>query len=111
VPFEILLQDGRSSRCRESKHSRRGDQSACIPHCKDHTQIEAGGIALAAERAGFDNVKVGYDNNADDDIDDAGDDLVVSDDFSGTTITPTYDSNGNLTFDGTYKYTYDAWNP
>jgi hypothetical protein len=75
------------------------------------TEIEAGGIALAGEKARFDNVKVGYDNNADGDIDDAGDDLVANDDFGGTTITPTHDHNGNLTFDGTYRYTYDAWNP
>jgi YD repeat-containing protein len=53
---------------------------------------------------------VGYDGNADDDIDDAGDDLVVSSPFGSTAITPSHDDNGNLTDDGTYKYTYDAWN-
>ncbi|MEZ6084652.1 MAG: hypothetical protein R3E58_12120 [Phycisphaerae bacterium] len=26
------------------------------------------------------------------------------------TLPPTYDDNGNLTFDGNFKYTYDAWN-
>jgi YD repeat-containing protein len=55
-------------------------------------------------------LKVGYDGNADDDIDDAGDDLVVSSPFGSTAITPSHDDNGNLTDDGTYKYTYDAWN-
>ena len=29
--------------------------------------IEAGGVALASESAKFDDVRVGYDNNADDD--------------------------------------------
>lgn len=24
--------------------------------------------------------------------------------------TPTYDADGNLTYDGTQQYTYDAWN-
>ncbi len=67
-------------------------------------------MALAGEKAIFDNVKVGYDGNADDDIDDAGDDLVVNETFGGTDITPTCDYNGNLTFDGNFKYTYDAWN-
>jgi RHS repeat-associated protein len=55
-------------------------------------------------------LKVGYDGNADDDIDDAGDDLVVTSPFGSTAITPSHDDNGNLTDDGTYKYTYDAWN-
>jgi YD repeat-containing protein len=41
---------------------------------------------------------------------DAGDDLVVSSPFGSTAITPSHDDNGNLTDDGTYKYTYDAWN-
>jgi YD repeat-containing protein len=55
-------------------------------------------------------LKVGYDGNADDDIDDAGDDLVITSPFGSTAITPSHDDNGNLTDDGTYKYTYDAWN-
>jgi hypothetical protein len=56
-------------------------------------------------------LKVGYDGTADDDIDDAGDDLVVTSPFGSTAITPSHDDSGNLTDDGTYKYTYDAWNP
>jgi YD repeat-containing protein len=67
-------------------------------------------LALAGEKAKFAALKVGYDGNADDDIDDAGDDLVVSSPFGSTAITPSHDDNGNLTDDGTYKYTYDAWN-
>ena len=74
------------------------------------SDLAFGGVALAANKAKFDNVKVGYDNNADDDIDDGGDDLVLSETFSGTAITPGYDANGNLTDDGSYKYTYDPWN-
>ncbi|MCK4658817.1 MAG: hypothetical protein KAV82_04780, partial [Phycisphaerae bacterium] len=74
------------------------------------SELAAGGVALASEKAKFDNVKVGYDNNSDDDIDDAGDDLIANETFAATTITPTYDNSGNLTDDGTYKYTYDPWN-
>jgi len=73
------------------------------------TRIHELSVRNAHAHAG-DCVHGGYDGNADDDLDDAGDDLVISETFSGTTITPTYDDNGNLTFDGTYKYTYDAWN-
>lgn len=41
-------------------------------------EIDAGGVALAGDRALFDNVKVSYDNNADDDLDSAGDDWVIN---------------------------------
>ena len=60
----------------------------------------------AYEKAIFDNVAVGYDNNADDTIDY----YVINETFGGTSITPTHDHAGNLTYDGTYRYTYDAWN-
>jgi hypothetical protein len=53
----------------------------------------------------------GYDNNADGDILDAGDDIQVSDDFNSATVSLTYDNNGNLTDDGVLRYVYDAWNP
>ena len=56
------------------------------------SDIAAGGVALAGDTPKFDNVKVGYDNNADDDIDDGGDDLVVSDAFDATTVGFTYDA-------------------
>ena len=59
----------------------------------------------------FDDLKIGYDNNADDDIDDPGDDIIYDDDFAGTSISLTHDDNGNLTEGTTHKYTYDAWNP
>jgi RHS repeat-associated protein len=68
--------------------------------------VPTGNVALAGEKAIFDNVKVGYDTGSDDVIDD----YVVNETFGGTDITPTYDDNGNLTFDGSFKYTYDAWN-
>ncbi|MCO6439103.1 MAG: hypothetical protein J5J06_18575, partial [Phycisphaerae bacterium] len=71
-----------------------------------------GGVAFAADpSATVANVKIGYDNNADNDIDDAGDDLVVDiSDFSDTSHTPAYDDAGNLVDDGQYIYRYDAWN-
>jgi hypothetical protein len=72
--------------------------------------VPAGGLALAGEKPLSSVVKAGYDGNADDDLDDAGDNLAVNETFGSTTITPTYDHNGNLTFDGTFKYTYDVWN-
>ena len=34
------------------------------------SEVTGGGIALAGEKPKFDNVKVGYDDNSDDDIDD-----------------------------------------
>ena len=45
--------------------------------------------------------------------DDAGgsfNDVVFDDAFASADITPTYDDNGNLTFDGVYKFKCDAWN-
>ncbi len=68
--------------------------------------LSGGTVALAGEKAIFDNVAVGYDNNADDTIDY----YVINETFGGTSITPTHDYAGNLTYDGTYRYTYDAWN-
>jgi len=54
------------------------------------------------------NLKIGYDNNADDDIDDVDDDLVVDEAFSSTSVTVSHDHAGNLIDDGTYRYGYDA---
>jgi len=51
-----------------------------------------------------------YDNNSDDDIDDGGDDLAVSEDFGGSSVSPSNDYAGNLIDDGTFVYVYDAWN-
>ena len=50
------------------------------------------------------------DNNADGDFDDAGDEILISDDFNSAAITLSYDDNGNLTDDGIFEYDYDAWN-
>ena len=58
----------------------------------------------------FDDFEVGIDNNSDGDIADAGDDVQIDDDFSSTTMSLTYDDNGNLTDDGVFKFVYDAWN-
>ena len=69
----------------------------------------AGGVALGGDQPKFDNLRIGYDNNVDDDIDDADDDLVVNEDFASTNVTVSHDDAGNLIDDGTYGYTYDAW--
>ena len=58
----------------------------------------------------FGDLEVGIDNNSDGDIADAGDDVQIDDDFSSTTMSLSYDDNGNLTDDGLFKYVYDAWN-
>jgi RHS repeat-associated protein len=58
----------------------------------------------------FDDVKVGYDNDADGDIADAGDDIQVLDSFDSSVMSLTYDDNGNLTDDGVLRYVYDGWN-
>ncbi|MEW6252432.1 MAG: hypothetical protein AB1716_17475, partial [Planctomycetota bacterium] len=48
----------------------------------------------------YDDVKIGYDNNGDDDILDASDDIQASDDFGSNVMSLSYDNNGNLTDDG-----------
>ena len=58
----------------------------------------------------YDDVLIGYDNNDDGDIADAGDDVQVADLFSSNAITLTYDNDGNLTADGLLGYVYDGWN-
>ena len=58
----------------------------------------------------FGDLEVGIDNNSDGDIADAGDDVQIDDDFSSTTMSLSYDDNGNLTDDGIFEYVYDAWN-
>ncbi|MCK4627330.1 MAG: hypothetical protein KAV00_18605, partial [Phycisphaerae bacterium] len=81
------------------------------------SEIPAGGVGLRTAPCSsfvyyvwFDNLKVGYDNNSDGDIDDEGDDLITSNGFGSTALSLTHDNNGNLTDDGMYKYTYDPWN-
>lgn len=65
--------------------------------------IDTGGFGLAGETPKFKNIQVGYEKNAADHIDDVGDEIVYDDDFSTTDITVSYDSNGNLTDDGTKR--------
>ena len=66
--------------------------------CKSVTDSThaAGGVALRGEDAKFDNLEIGYDDNDDDDIDDAGDDLAVDEDFGSTSCTVAHDHAGNL---------------
>jgi len=83
------------------------------------SMMSYGTVALAGQSPKFSNVKAGYDNNADNDIDDAGDDLVISDTFGSTTTTLNtnhtdgsddgWDPAGNLIIDEFFIYTYDAW--
>ena len=54
---------------------------------------KAGGYLAAVTQ--FDDFQVGIDNNGDDDFDDAGDDLLVSDDFNSNAVTLTHDDTLN----------------
>jgi len=58
----------------------------------------------------YDDVKIGYDENGDGDILDAGDEIQVADSFDSNVVSLSYDNNGNLTNDGVYQYVYDGWN-
>ena len=79
-----------------------------------------GTVALSGRSPKFSNVKIGYDNNADGDIADAGDDLVLSETFAATAYALNADHSdgtddawcraGNLIDDGQMRYSYDAWN-
>jgi hypothetical protein len=56
-----------------------------------------GGVALVSDTAGYGNLKIGYDDNSDDDLDDAGDDIFIDEDFSsGDSFTVSHDHAGNL---------------
>ena len=70
------------------------------------SDLTTGTVALAGEKDIFDNVKAGYDTNSDNAIDN----YIVDEAFGSTSVTVTHDSAGNLTYDGTYRYTYDPWN-
>ena len=48
----------------------------------------AGGVAFAGYSPRFDNLKIGYDYNDDDDIDDANDDVVVNETFGPALDSP-----------------------
>ena len=41
---------------------------------------------------------------------DAGDTVLLADDFASNVISLTYDNNGNRTDDGIFQFVYDAWN-
>ena len=58
-------------------------------------------------QAKIDDLKIGYDNNSDHDLSDAGDKIFVSEDFGGESTTFAYDDAGNLVDDGTFIYSYD----
>jgi len=64
--------------------------------------IHCGGVALSGWQAKFRNLKVGYDMGQ-------TSDLVIDENFSSTSVSPTYDDNGNLTKDADHAYVYDAW--
>jgi hypothetical protein len=71
-----------------------------------HTDADIpwGAVALSGWQAKFAALDVRY----------ASGDVVINDDFGGTTITPTYDANGNMTKDADYAYAdhanaCDAW--
>jgi hypothetical protein len=64
----------------------------------------AGGGAYGSVAFGGDNLKIGYDNNGDDDIDDAGDDVIINESFSSTSRSVSYDHAGNLIDDGNFQY-------
>lgn len=66
----------------------------------------SGGLAFVGTQAGFDSVEVGYDVDHDYGIDNH----VAKEAFASTSVSPTHDNNGKLTFDGTLSYDYDAWN-
>jgi YD repeat-containing protein len=93
-----------------------GDDSPLITTTAVDDVWSAGlvGLYRAASSSGalqqYDDVKIGYDNNGDGDIADAGDTIEVSDDFASSGMSLTYDNNGNLTSDGVLQYVYDGWN-
>jgi len=70
----------------------------------------AGGVALGGDKPNYPHLKIGYDTNAVNDISDAGDDLIVNEDFGGSSYTVGHDHAGNLIDDGNYMFVYNAWN-
>ena len=55
------------------------------------TTFTAGGVSLAGDQTVFTDLKIGYDNNDDDDLNDAGDDLLVNESFSSHATTFSHD--------------------
>ena len=60
------------------------DQPFCVSSYADH--------CISEDTPRYQNIKIAYDTNADDDIDDAGDDIVYDDDYSGASVTVTHDT-------------------
>ncbi|MFO0838003.1 MAG: hypothetical protein U1D55_05705 [Phycisphaerae bacterium] len=94
-----------------------GDDSASLDTTAVDDDFSAGYCGLFrsnlyADVQQFDDFKLGIDNSSpkDGDFDDAGDEIVIDDNFNSTTTNLAYDDNGNLTDDGVFKYVYDAWN-
>jgi RHS repeat-associated protein len=93
-----------------------GDDSALITTTAVDDVWSAGlvGVYRAASSSGalqqYDDVKIGYDTDSDADITDAGDTIEVADDFTSSSMSLSYDNNGNLTNDGVLQYVYDGWN-
>lgn len=71
----------------------------------------SGPISSAAVQE-FDDVKIGLDNSSpkDGDYADAGDSVIIDDNFDSNSTSLTFDDNGNLTDDGIFNFVYDAWN-
>ncbi|MFO0838005.1 MAG: hypothetical protein U1D55_05715 [Phycisphaerae bacterium] len=94
-----------------------GDDSASLDTTAVDDDFSAGYCGLFrsnlyADVQQLDDFKLGIDNSSpkDGDFDDAGDEVVIDDNFNSTTTNLAYDDNGNLTDDGVFKYAYDAWN-
>ena len=65
-------------------------------------------MAFASDEVTIDDLKFGHDENEDDDIDDAGDDILFSETFASNAKSPAHDHAGNLVDDGRLIYKYDA---
>lgn len=74
---------------------------------KTDSDHAAGTVAFG--KGTWDGLKMGYDKNTDDDIDDLVDAVVIDEDFSSNVQSFSYDDAGNLVQDGEFTYTYDAW--
>ena len=73
------------------------------------SDLLSGGVALGGDQPQFNDLKIGFDDNGDGDLDDVDDDLVVDESFDSTSKTVSHDKAGNLIDDGTHQYVYDAW--
>jgi RHS repeat-associated protein len=95
---------------RVSGDPRQGRGDAQRPADRHRLEPPSGESVECGDAAEFDNAKIGYDNNGDRDIADAGDDIAWDQSFGATTDTVSHDHAGNLIDDGDFRYVYDAWN-